>query len=194
MISIQGGKITQLTLINYYFLKLSERALATIFQDCQIKIYLLQPREAVINMITGKDQAFIREKENMMGAIDDLEISSEGKDSLKKICQEVSGNDNDLQSVFSEHSSDISFFHSPEKPYYPFIFEFQLLPGAETYVPIKEKCRYVNPSIEPQVSENIDKLLEIGVIYSGFSDFNAQSIYIPKKLDKTLEEHLQEGN
>ena len=193
LIESQLRKLTQITFINFYHLTLSERALATVFQLYNIKIYLLQPAEKQINMIQEKHKGFILEAEDRERSVDKLEISEKGKQRLKEIFREVSSHENGLQSVFAKHSLDVSHFCSAKEPHPAYVFDFQLKPEAAHYVPIRERCRYVNQNIHENVKEIMTKLRDVGVVFSGFSNFNAQSVYVGKRIDQTLEEHLADG-
>ena len=193
LIKCQERKWKKISFINYHSMGLSQRGLNMIFQDLKIDIFLLTPTQREINKIEKESKAFIEETQDQENMINKLNLSQEGKTELKRIFKEVSEAKDGLQSVFSANSLDCNYFHSAEFPHVPFVFDFQWKPEAASYIPIRERCRYVNPSIKDNVTEMIQKLLYCGVIYSGYSPYNAQSIYVKKKVDKTMEEHLAEG-
>lgn len=193
MLKCQQDKLECLTFINFHYLLMSERSLTSVFQHCKIKLYLLKYKESKINMIQEKDKGFILETADRDAAVDKLKISDKGKERLKQVFREVSESENGLHSVFAKNSLDVSYFSSKISPHVPFIFDFQWKPEAATYVPIRERVRYVNPNIRENVREIITKLREVGVVYSGFSPLNAQSVFCSKRIDQTLEEFVSLG-
>ena len=193
MIECQNRRYKQITFVNYHTLMMSERSLCTVFQELKIEIFLLKPKQVELNKIEAKDKAFIEERKDQNQLIDSLELSPGGKNELKRIFEEMTREEGGLQSVFSTNNLDVNYFHSAEPPHIPYVFDFQLKPEAASYVPVKERCRYVNAGIEDNVRQMILKLLQCGVVYSGYSPWNAQSVYVRKKVDQTLEEHLEEG-
>ncbi len=193
LICCQERKLTSISFINYHNLTMSEHSLATIFQGLKINIILLEPNAKEVNAISKSDQAFILENQDREQAVDRLKISEPGKQRLKEVFLEVSKEEDGLKSVWSDHSADVNYFHSPLHPFVPYSFDYIVKPGMENYEPQKERCRYVNKNIEENVEKMIVKLLETGIIYSSYSCWSAQSVWVRKKSDMQLSEWLEGG-
>ena len=188
-------KIKSLHFLNFNHCLISNNCLIEIFFSYEIKLFLSKhPYKEVLRINTDKNiKGNILETVEVNEVIDPLQISSDLKTKMKALIERMSKKEEGLDSLWAKSSTDIGMFHDNVFPYSPFYFNLSVRKDCTNYVPYKEKSRFVSPKLQPECQKIAEKLLEANIIANGYSNFNAQCVYVTRRIELTLKEHIRQG-
>ena len=194
-----NNSIKEIHFINFEYILISKNCLMTIFCNLYIKIYINDFQiKKILKIDLDPDRVKIdgkvMEKLNFQNVINPLKITQSTKDKLHILFQELDQVIPGQRSLFARSSLDVGTFHSAKYPYNVFKFDFKVKKDMENYQPIKERSRFVNPKLKQEATKMINGLIDAGIVSTGYSPWNSQTLYIPRKLDITLEEFVKQGN
>ena len=188
-------KIKSLHFLNFNNCLISNNCLTEIFHNYEIKLFLSKHSyKSILRIDSDKNvKGNILETTEVNEIIDPLEVSTEMKTKMKTLIERMATKENGCNSLWAKSSTDIGTFHSNIFPKNTFYFDLNIRKDSLNYTPYKEKSRFVSPKLQPECQKIAQKLLESKIIQNGYSNWNAQCVYVTRKLELTLKQHLEQG-
>ena len=190
-----NSRSAKLCFVNFTEWQISLFRLERIFKDNKVSISILD-NDKNVHMV-GKDKivdASTAEDIDINEVINNLETSTKIKTKLKILFEDMDKEEEGKTTLFSKSTNDISYFHMDKAPYSAYLFDIKVKPEFKGQVPEPEKQRFMAPGLRPEAAKMIEELRKANIIFSGYTPYMANSVWVFRRKNWTISQWTEAGN